>query len=294
VITVSKIALTLFILAAMACGAAQATEEYAEQTDQDCEVCHHDPSGGGALTPVGEAFVVGQYRWPIPPEARATPPLLWKKALRFAVGLVHFLTAIVWFGTIFYVHIVLRPTYAKGGLPRKEILIAWAAVAVLAVTGTTLTLTKVPHLGALATTRWGLLLLLKIGLFLTLVLSAAYVTLFLSPKLRRLRADWQKNDGVAGRPAWVKVENQLYDLSESPRWKNGNHFNRHRAGQDLTKSLAGAPHGAEKLEGFSPFSLTGGKLQQESTEVKVLYVMAYLNLAVAIGIIVVMSLWRWG
>jgi len=40
------------------------------------------------------------------------------KWFRLAVGYIHFLTAIFWFGTILYVHLILKPTYAVGGLPR--------------------------------------------------------------------------------------------------------------------------------------------------------------------------------
>lgn len=289
-----RIIAVVILILALAGGAAWATEEYAEQTGQGCGVCHHDPSGGGALTPVGEAFAVSDHRWPVSVDALASVPSVWRKTLRFAVGLAHFLTAIVWFGTIFYVHLVLRLTYAKGGLPRKEVLIAWGSVVVLGLTGATLTWLKVPSLNGLVTTRWGVLLLVKVGLFLTLVTSAAFVSLYLSPKLRKLREGWQKNDGMERRPAWVKVDDQLYDLTGSSRWKDGNHFNRHQAGQDLTKALAGAPHGKEKLQGFPSFSLTGGRLHRESVEVKTLYVMAYANLAVAVGVVVVMSLWRWG
>ena len=38
----------------------------------------------------------------------------------------------------------------------------------------------------------------------------------------------------------------------------------------------------------------GGSLKREATEVRVLFVMAYLNLAVAMGVVVVIAWWRWG
>jgi hypothetical protein len=46
--------------------------------------------------------------------------------------------------------------------------------------------------------------------------------------------------------------------------------------------------------GNGPNKTANNKNPPQSMEMKVLYVMAYLNLGVAIGIIVVMSLWRWG
>lgn len=273
-------------------GPTAATEEYAETTSQECGACHLDPDGGGALTYVGDAYAAHDYRWPT--EADAPAPPAWRRPLRILLGLTHFLAAIAWFGTIFYVHIVLRPHYAKGGLPRTEMRIAWACMALLALTGVPLALLRFGSLASLPDTASGRLLLVKIALYLFLVIAAAFVTRVLSPKLKALRAGWQQHDGRDGRKAWVKVEDQLYDLTESPRWREGSHFGRHQAGEDLTAALAGAPHGPEKLEAFPAFSLVGGTLKIESTEVRVLYVMAYLNLAVAIGVVVVIAWWRWG
>ncbi|HPQ40622.1 MAG TPA: cytochrome b5 domain-containing protein [bacterium] len=50
----------------------------------------------------------------------------------------------------------------------------------------------------------------------------------------------------------VAVDGKVYDLSKSPLWKTGTHMKRHRAGEDLTAALSGAPHGAEVLESFEP------------------------------------------
>jgi hypothetical protein len=60
----------------------------------------------------------------------------------------------------------------------------------------------------------------------------------------------------------------------------------------MTEALKGAPHGPEKLEGFPVFSLKGGTLGKESAEIRILYFMAYLNLFVALGIIIILALWR--
>ena len=273
-------------------GPARATEEYAAAASQECAACHLDPDGGGPLTYVGDAYAAHDYRWPTEAAPPASPA--WRRPLQILLGLTHFLAAIAWFGTIFYVHIVLRPHYAKGGLPRTEMRIAWACMALLALTGVPLTLLRFGALGSLPHTASGRLLLVKIALYLFLVLAAAFVTRVLSPRLKELRAGWQQHDGREGRKAWVKVGEQLYDLTDSARWPEGSHFGRHQAGEDLTAALATAPHGPEKLTAFPAFSLVGGTLKIESTEVRVLYVMAYLNLAVAIGVVVVIAWWRWG
>jgi predicted heme/steroid binding protein len=273
---------------------AWATEDYADVTGQGCVACHVDPDGGGVLTSLGNDYREGGYKWPVEASAGKTAYLAAKKVFRFSMGFLHFLAAIIWFGTIFYVHIVLRPQYAKGGLPKTEMRIAWGSMLVLALTGVALTTMRFHSLSSITATYAGKLFLAKISLFLALVVSAGYVTQVLSPKLKKLRKEWQKNDGTKGRPAWVKVGDLLYDVTESSRWVDGLHFRRHQAGQDMTEALKGAPHGPEKLEGFPCFSLKGGTLGKESAEIRILYFMAYLNLFVALGIIVILSLWRWG
>lgn len=271
-----------------------ATEEYAETTRQSCAVCHLEPSGGGDLTAVGAGYAAGGYRWPVPSDAPARALSTGSKLLRLVLGYAHLLAAFAWFGTIFYVHVVLKPAYAKGGLPRTEMRLAWAAILVMALSGVPLLLFKYPSLGALLTTRSGKLLTVKIGLYLFLVVSAAGVSLFLSPKLKKRRSTWQDHDGREGRPAWVKVGDTLHDLTASPRWAEGTHFRRHQAGEDLTAALKSAPHGPEKLEGFPSFSLTEKSLQKESAEVRLLYLMAYVNLFVALGVLLVIAWMRWG
>jgi len=54
-----------------------------------------------------------------------------------------------------------------------------------------------------------------------------------------------KGDGKEGRPVYVVFENTVYDVSDSPLWKNGSHMNMHQAGADLTDQIAAAPHFAE-------------------------------------------------
>ena len=57
-------------------------------------------------------------------------------------------------------------------------------------------------------------------------------------------------NGRDGRPTYVAFENRVYDLSDSKRWKNGMHMNRHRSGGDLTSDIAAAPHDPDVLDRF--------------------------------------------
>jgi len=201
---------------------------------------------------------------------------------------------VIWIGTIFYVHLVLKPVYAVGGLPRTEMRIAWASMLLVLVSGAALTWLRYPDHAALTHTRSGVLLLVKIGLFSFLVLSAAFVSLVLSPRLKRLKGGWQVNDGHDGRPAWVRVGETVYVVTQSPHWKDGQHFKRHQAGSDLTEALEGAPHGPEKLKGFEAFPAQGAQQKHRAGPVRILFVMAYVNLFVAAGVLVIVALRRWG
>ena len=56
-------------------------------------------------------------------------------------------------------------------------------------------------------------------------------------------------DGKNGNPAYVAVDGVIYDVSDLPKWKNGEH-NGYSAGNDLTDVIKNkSPHGVKKLEG---------------------------------------------
>lgn len=56
-------------------------------------------------------------------------------------------------------------------------------------------------------------------------------------------------DGKNGNPAYVAVDGVIYDVSNLPKWKNGEH-NGYSAGNDLTDVIKNkSPHGVKKLEG---------------------------------------------
>lgn len=55
-------------------------------------------------------------------------------------------------------------------------------------------------------------------------------------------------DGKDGRRAYVAVDGIIYDMTDSPAWKEGGH-NGFQAGQDLTDAIKNdSPHGVGKLE----------------------------------------------
>ncbi|MCS7085063.1 MAG: cytochrome b5 domain-containing protein [Bacteroidia bacterium] len=67
----------------------------------------------------------------------------------------------------------------------------------------------------------------------------------------------KQNDGRNGARAWVAYNGLVYDVTDSPLFRNGKHF-RHQAGADLTAELQKAPHTDRVFAKFPPI----GKLVQ--------------------------------
>ncbi len=57
-------------------------------------------------------------------------------------------------------------------------------------------------------------------------------------------------NGQNGNPAYVAVDGVVYDVTDVPEWKGGDHWGRFTAGKDLTDEIKKqSPHGVGKLEG---------------------------------------------
>ena len=284
-----------------------ATTDYARQTGFECKVCHVDAIGGGKLTRAGEQFVQelklkGLYR-PL-----KTP----QKIVRFIIGYLHLLTAIAWFGTILYVHILLKPAYAAKGLPRGELILGWMSMIIMSVTGTLLSIARIPAWDMLLTTRFGILLTIKVLLFLVMMGTAFFVTVFIGPKMRKIMKAMPSGDtlndrheftleelhgydGKEGRPAYIAVKGKVYDVTNSRLWKEGSHARKHLAGNDLTDALKMAPHNEEKVNAMKLVGrlVIGGAKAIRSYHERIFYFIAYMNLVLVFLIVFVIALMRW-
>jgi len=272
-----------------------------------CKECHVEAIGGGPLTHAGQQFLAdmklkGLYR----------PLSTMQKIVRFWIGYIHLLTAIVWFGTIFYVHILLKPAYAAKGLPRGELFLGWISIIIMSITGVLLTIARIPAWNVLFTTRFGVLLSIKIALFLIMAATAFVVTFIIGPKLRRkLKTRWETDislgkqdltaeelhsfDGREGRPAFVAYKGKIYDVTKSKLWKDGSHARKHHAGLDLTDALKTAPHAEDRILSMPEVGKligAGQKIPKPLPE-RVFYVLAYVNLGFVFLITFIIALWRW-
>jgi predicted heme/steroid binding protein len=293
-------ALAMLLFAALP-APAPATEEFAACTGRACGHCHRSAAGGGELTDRGAAF-----RQAVAPPAGAAASSTLRRALQGSTLFVHIVTAFFWFGTILYVHLILRPAYAAHGLPRGELRLGWSGIASIALTGAILTLLRLDSWHTLFHTRFGVLLCIKIVLFLVMAATAVLVTFVIGPRLGKPRGgaahpgrgeftpeDLSLFDGREGRPAMVGCGGKVFDLSASRMWSGGAHVRRHAAGGDLSQAISQAPHGEEKLAAFPVVGtlVPAGAGRRPPSERR-FYFMAYLNLGLVIAILAVITLWH--
>jgi predicted heme/steroid binding protein len=281
-----------------------ATPDYAEDTKQGCLICHLEEDGGD-INEIGLEFSASGYVWPPEGGYRVLGPV--RKTVRFAFGVFHIIAGFMWFGTILYVHLILRPGYASRGLPKSEVALGMVSMLIVGITGVLLTMSKIRHLDVLYSSPWGITLSVKIILYLVMISSALFVVLFIGPKLKK---GMKKSviaipeifdpvtlshfDGKEGTPAYVAYKDKIFDMTSLKLWKNGVHM-KHAAGHDMTASLPKAPHGEEKLDGLPVVGKYDGSRKPAKTPIqKMFYFVAYMNLTIVFAVLIVIAYWRWG
>jgi len=301
---VKPVLFLLLLIVIMTSSPAGARPEYAEKTRQGCKTCH-ETEDGGKLLDTGLIYSASGYVWPPQGGYRVIIPI--GKRLRSIIGFLHIFAGFMWFGTILHVHIVLRPAYAVKGLPRTEVAIGVVSMLTVGATGLAMTISKIRGFDLLTNSDWGIVLSVKIGLYLTMISLAAVAVLFVGPKLRATKREavapedgvfdpktLANFDGVDGRPAYVAYKGSVYDLSSSARWRKGIHF-RHPAGKELTGAMSGAPHGEDKLEEFWRVGKYDETREPPMTPAqKLFYLIAYTNLGLVFAVLLTIAYWRWG
>jgi len=160
-----------------------ATEDYARETGRECVGCHLDPRARGAQQcwksvsrgPGGSrenapGFLPVSPRGPV--RRRLPSPADGCDVVRH--------------------HPVRSPSpqarICVPGFAPRELIVGWGSIVLIAVTGTILTFYRVPSTDALLHTRFGMLLMAKIGIFLVMTATAFIVTFVIGPRLKARHA----------------------------------------------------------------------------------------------------------
>ena len=297
----------------LAAPSVQATQDYAAETGKGCIFCHQE-STGGPLKTVGFAYIRNGYQYPIPErilekaEAFQTP---FHKILRFIIGYLHLLAAVVFFGAIFYIHLFVGPKQLRGGIPKSERILGVSCMGVLSATGVYLTWVRIDRWEQFFNNTFGLMLFVKILLFLLMVaIGITAITVIHRRMKKEAGGDEKATDsdeitganlirfeGSGGKPAYIVYEKKIYDVTDSPKWEEGRHFGKHTAGADLTSAMKGAPHGPEvldKVKSMGALSDGPAPAERSAGAHKIFLWMAYSNLVIIFLILGCISVWRWG
>jgi hydroxylamine dehydrogenase len=317
----SRLLVTLFacllmalILTALLNSRVVATVDYARQTGQPCGACHTRPEGGGELNGQGLAYVRGGYQWPIPEGIEPYSPSNLARTSKLIVGYIHLTVAVIWFGSIFYIHIIVKPQQLTTGIPKTERTLGWISIGTMAVTGIALTIFRHLETGSVFSGIFGTVFIIKLVQFGIMVFLAFIATVVLSRRMQQsarpgatLASSLEEgitpetlssSTGKDGTRAIVAVRGKLYDVTDSRLWRDGVHLRKHQAGQDLTEALKGAPHGEDVLERVPMIgelkaapAKTGSR---RSRAQRVFLAFTYINLVLTLGILLCVAWWKWG
>ena len=294
-------------LSLLAPGNAAARPEFAQFTGNPCSACHLSPQGGGPLKPEGEKFKksLKDLDIPIDPNLRISTG---QRLLYITLYLLHIPFAIAWVGLFLY---TFGPALRRRSLvipPRPYIRQIIYGTIVVLVTGPLMVAFRIKMVPGLFTTRFGLLLLIKIAAVLVLFTATVallwHSTVLLTRKYKRLARSMDKGSeidltpddlllfsGREKRKALVAVNGRIYDVTGRNLWRKGIHPGGHHAGHDLTSDFAKAPHGKEVFDRVTP---VGTVVEPDTSARRGPMSWATILGVTASGVILmVVALWKW-
>ncbi len=288
--------LQLLILILVLISPASALPKYAKETGQKCTACHTNPATG-ELNDVGRAFQL-THKWP--------PGNVVDAKYLFLAGFVHIFSVVLWIGAIFFVHLVHSPdVVAMGGAPRKELVLGWIGIAGTGISGVMLATLKFHSLSSMLESDTGKIVLFKVAIYLFMVSTALTLTFYLNRKFRMSNvlpldsnlSELEKIESLErSSRVLVSVGGLVFDLTDSPLWKEGKHAGKHEAWTDLTDEIKQSPHGIGVLRNFRPVGYTsefGEVVRGVRRAVKIFRFFAYANLFLGVTAIALSSYMRW-
>jgi predicted heme/steroid binding protein len=287
--------------------ATAARPQFAQFTGNPCSTCHISPQGGGPLKPEGEEFKGKLKNLDIPMDQNLRIST-GQRLLHLVLYLIHIPFGVAWVGLFLY---IFAPALRRRSLvipPRPYIRqMVYGAIVVL-ITGPLMAVSRMKIVPGLFTTRFGLLLLVKIAAVLALLTATVallwHSTVLLARRYKRLARSLDAGSeleltsddlllfsGQEKRKALVAVDGRIYDVTGRNLWRRGIHPGGHHAGHDLTNAFGGAPHGKEVFERVTP---VGRVLIPETKARRGPMSWAMMLGVTASGIILlVVALWRW-
>ena len=167
----------------------------------------------------------------------------------------------------------------------------------LTITGIYLTWARMDKWEQFLNNTFGLMLLVKIILFFTMVTIGITAITVVHRRMGKeakaigappdteeiTLANISYFDGTGGKPAYVIYEGKVYNVTDSTKWQGGRHFGKHAAGKDLTDALEGAPHGVEvfeKVKHVGEISTREPLSEKPAPAHRIFTTMAYANLVI--------------
>lgn len=132
---------------------------------------------------------------------------------------LHDLAFTTWIGSMIFMMVVLTPAVGGKGVPPQFLRLmgidrfknwAWASIAILAVTGTYRVIGRFYLFELFVMTRYGKLMLLKIGLFLIMVLLTAIVSLSYA---KRIPAEAPQKPGEQPSSSFLNMQKRFITFS---------------------------------------------------------------------------------
>ena len=170
----------------------------------------------GPLTTAGKAFIRNGYKYPVPQRILDKTIKLespFHRTVRGILGYIHLITAAIFVGTIFFVHIFLKPKSLRGGIPGGEKKLGLSCMSILTASGIYLTWYRLDKASAFFDSRFGILLFIKILLFV-LLLSLGILAVTLINKRRTAGKDGSIHDGSGLRVVarFLRMQASVYDF----------------------------------------------------------------------------------
>lgn len=288
----------------------QSMPQFARATNRACSHCHLSALGGGPLTPAGEIFRenLRSSDPPVDPKLLITSG---QRLLNIAFYLIHILFGVTWVGLFLFLFLpAALHNRAFPVLPRGYLRQMWYGVAAVGTTGPFLAYFRSRFIPGFFTTRFGILLLIKIAAVLVLFAATALITwhlmVYARSRYRKLAKDMEGPHpvvisrsemglftGKGKRKPLFACEGKIYDVSNRDLWRKGMHPGGHSAGTDLTGEIKNAPHGPEVMGRVGEVGILSEEPSETDGRIRLFIRSAYAGMLACLAILVVAASWRW-